>query len=161
MVLQSLNPVLLLGESLPAFFFVTVDELRDLVSQSFIFHVTGVREGRADGRDDSRPKGSCMQGWLQGSSCCGRGVEKVGATLDEVCFSGHRKKGGSMLFSTWVVTFKGGSDKVIFDCSGWGWLTWRLTHSLGAGVVFVVGVATEARVLEGVFALGGVKVRLR
>jgi len=55
-VLQSFNPALLLGEVLPTFLLVTIDEFCNLVSQSLILHVTDVGEGRADGRDDSRGK---------------------------------------------------------------------------------------------------------
>ena len=102
-----------------------------------------------------------MQGWLWGSSCCDRGVEKVGTTLDKVCLSGHSKEGGSMLLSAWIIAFERSGDEVIFNRSGRGWLTRRLTYSLWTGMVFAIGVVTEARVLEGVFAFRGVDIRLR
>jgi len=86
-----------------------------------------------------------------------------------------------VLFSTWIIAplrgfeelgvvdaiFIGGigsiRDEVFFGCDmgGAGHLTGRLTHVLWTGVVFAVDVMTEARVLEGVLAFGGVNVRLR
>jgi len=54
-------------------------------------------------------------------------------------------------------------DEVFFSCDvgGAGHLTGRLTHVLWTGVVFAVGIVTEARVLEGVFAFGGMDVGFR
>jgi len=86
-----------------------------------------------------------------------------------------------VLFSTWIIAplrgfeelgvvnaiFISGvgpvGDEVFFGCDvrGVGHLTGQLTHVLRTGVVFAVGVMTEARVLEGMFAFGGVDVRLR
>ena len=53
-------------------------------------------------------------------------------------------------------------DGVLFsrDVGGAGYLTGRLIHSLGSGVVFAVDVAAETGVLEGVFSLGRVDVGL-
>ena len=86
-----------------------------------------------------------------------------------------------MLFSAWIIAllrgfkelgvvntiFIGGAgpirDEVSFSCDvgGAGHLTGRLTHVLRIGVVFAVGIVTEARVLEGVFTFRGMDVRLR
>jgi len=88
-------------------------------------------------------------------------VEEVGTSLDKVCFSCDSEEGGSMLFSTWVVSVLKSWGKVFFDRTRRGWLTRRLTHSLGGGVVLAVEVVAEARVLEGVFAFRGVNVRFR
>jgi len=86
-----------------------------------------------------------------------------------------------MLLSTWIVSllwgfkefgiinaiFAGGvgpsGDGVSFGCDmgGMGHLTRRLTHGLRVGMVLAVGVVAEARMLEGMFAFGGVNVGLR
>ena len=44
------------------------------------------------------------------------------------------------------------------DVGSAGHLIGRLSHSLGGGVIFAVGVAAETRVLEGVRSFGGVDV---
>jgi len=59
-ILESLDPTLLLGNALATFFFTAADQLREVISQSLILLVTGVREGRTDNSDDSRGEGSCM-----------------------------------------------------------------------------------------------------
>jgi len=100
--------------------------------------------------------------------------------LNKVCFSCDREESGGVLFSARIVAslrdfeefgivdaiFIGGigpvGDGVLLGCDmgGAGHLTGWLTHALGTGVVLAVGVMTEARVLEGVFAFGRVNVRL-
>jgi len=54
-------------------------------------------------------------------------------------------------------------DEIFFGCDVGraGHLTGRLTHILWTGVVFAVGVVTEARVLKGMFAFGGMDVGFR
>jgi len=86
-----------------------------------------------------------------------------------------------VLLSAWIVPlmwsfeefgivdaiFAGGvgpiGDGVSFRCDmgGKGDLTRRLTRGLQAGMVLAVGIMAEARMLEGVFAFGGVNVGLR
>ena len=74
-------------------------------------------------------------------------MEEVGTSLDEVCFSCNSEEGGGMLFPTWVVPILKSWGEIFFDCTRREWLTWRLTHSSWTGVVFAIGVVTEARVL--------------
>ena len=59
-VLEPLDPVLLLGNVLATFFFTAADQLREVISQSLILLVAGVRESRMDNSDDGRGKGSRM-----------------------------------------------------------------------------------------------------
>ena len=59
-ILQSFDPMLLLGEMLMTFLLTAVDELGNLVSQPFILHITDVGEGGADGSDDGGGERSRM-----------------------------------------------------------------------------------------------------
>jgi len=59
-ILESLDPTLLLGNALATFFFMAADQLREVISQSLILLVTGVREGRTDNSDDGQGEGSRM-----------------------------------------------------------------------------------------------------
>jgi len=59
-VLKPLNPALLLGKTLAAFFFVVADKFRNIVGQSLVLHVVDIGKSGADGSDDSGGKGSCM-----------------------------------------------------------------------------------------------------
>ena len=86
-------------------------------------------------------------------------MEEVGTPLDKVCFSCDSEEGGGMLFPTWVISILKSWGEVFFDRPRRGWLTWRLTHNLGVGMVLAIGVVTEARMLEGVFTFRGVDVR--
>jgi len=54
-------------------------------------------------------------------------------------------------------------DGIPFSCDvrGAGCLTGRLSHSLGSGVIFAVGVTAEAVMLEGMFSFRGMDVGLR
>ena len=54
-----------------------------------------------------------------------------------------------------------GWDEAFFDRIRRGRLTWRLTHRLGVGVVFAVGIAAEVGMLESVLAFGGMDIGLR
>jgi len=47
-VLESLDPALLLGHALTAFFFPLANKLRKVMGQPFVLHVIDVGEGRAD-----------------------------------------------------------------------------------------------------------------
>jgi len=44
-VLEAFDPMLLLGVVCSSFFFAIVDEFCDFISQPFIFHKGGIREG--------------------------------------------------------------------------------------------------------------------
>ena len=77
-------------------------------------------------------------------------MEEVGTPLDKVCFSCNSEKGGGMLFPAWVISILDNWGEVFFDRTGRGWLTRRLTHSSGSGVILAVGVVAEAGMLEGV-----------
>ena len=81
--------------------------------------------------------------------------------MDKVHLSRDGEEGSCVLFPTWIVALLRSGGKVIFDCTRRGWLTGWLTHTLWTGVVFAIGVMTEARVLEGMFAFRGVDIRLR
>ena len=60
MILEPLNPALLLGNALATFLFMATDQFREVVSQSFILFVAHVREGGADDSDDGWGEGSRM-----------------------------------------------------------------------------------------------------
>ena len=87
-------------------------------------------------------------------------MEEVGTTLDKVCFPCNSEEGGGVLFSTWIISVLESWDRVFFDGVRRSWLTRRLTHSLGGGVVLAVGVVVEIGMLEGMFSLGGMDVDL-
>jgi len=59
-VLEPLDPALLLTKALTTFFLAVADELRNIVGQPLIFHVIDVGEGGADGSDDGWGEGSRM-----------------------------------------------------------------------------------------------------
>jgi len=59
-VLEPLDPALLLGNTLATFFFTAVDQLREVISQSFILLVPRVGESGTDNSDDGWGKGSHM-----------------------------------------------------------------------------------------------------
>jgi len=60
MVLEPLDPALLLGNALATFLFTAADQLHEVISQSLILLVAGVGEGRTDNSDDSWGEGSRM-----------------------------------------------------------------------------------------------------
>jgi len=60
MVLEPLDPALLLGNALATFFFMAADQLCEVISQSLILLVAGVGESRMDNSDDGRGEGSRM-----------------------------------------------------------------------------------------------------
>ena len=59
-VLEPLDPALLLGNALATFFFTAADQLCEVISQSLILLVAGVGESGTDNSDDGRGKGSRM-----------------------------------------------------------------------------------------------------
>ena len=59
-VLEPLDPTFLLSKALATFLLAVVNELRNVVGQSFVFHVVNVGEGRTDGGNDSGGEGSRM-----------------------------------------------------------------------------------------------------
>ena len=64
MILQALNPSLLLGDAQVTLFLVAVDKLHNFISQSLVLHEAGVGEGRVDGGDDGWGEGLHMYRWL-------------------------------------------------------------------------------------------------
>jgi len=59
-VLEPLNPALLLGNTLATFLFTATDQFHEVISQSFILFVACVGEGRTDDSDDGWGEGSRM-----------------------------------------------------------------------------------------------------
>jgi len=59
-VLKPFDPSLLLSKALATLFLAVVDELRNIVGQSLIFHIVDVGKGGADGGDDGGGEGSRM-----------------------------------------------------------------------------------------------------
>jgi len=59
-VLEPLNPALLLGNALTTFFFTAADQLCEVISQPLVLLVTRVGEGGTDNSDDGRGEGSRM-----------------------------------------------------------------------------------------------------
>jgi len=59
-VLEPLNPALLLGNALTTFFFMAADQLHEVISQPLILLVTCVGEGGMDDSDDGWGEGSRM-----------------------------------------------------------------------------------------------------
>jgi len=105
MILQALNPSLLLSNTQAALFLATVDKLCNFIGQPFVLHEAGVREGGADGGDDGKGEGSCIYRWPCWSIRYGGGVEEIGASLDKMCFSGDGKQGSHMLLLSVVTSF--------------------------------------------------------
>jgi len=60
MVLKPFDPSFLLGKALTTLLLAVTDELRNVVSQSFVFHVVDIGESGADGSDDGGGEGSRM-----------------------------------------------------------------------------------------------------
>ena len=60
MILEPLDPALLLGNALATFLFMATDQFHEVISQSFILFVACVGEGRTDDSDDGWGEGSCM-----------------------------------------------------------------------------------------------------
>ena len=108
----------------------------------------------------------------------GGGVEETGGSLNEVGFPRDGEEGSCVLFFVAVANVLsdceevGMTKAVLFggvgtvrdgvslcrDVGRAGHLIGRLSHSLGGGVIFAVGVAAETGVLEGVFSFGGMDV---
>jgi len=86
MILESLDPMLLLGHTLTALLFPLANKLRNIVGQPFVLHVIDVGEGGADSGEDGRGEGSHMYRWLCWSMRYGGSVEEAGGSLDEVGF---------------------------------------------------------------------------
>ena len=59
-VLQSLDPMFLLGQTLATFFFAVADKFHNVVGQSLVLLVVDVGESGTDGSDDGRGEGSRM-----------------------------------------------------------------------------------------------------
>jgi len=59
-VLESLDPALLLSNPLVVFFLAVVNQLCKVVSQPFVLLVTNVGEGGTDNANDGRGEGSRM-----------------------------------------------------------------------------------------------------
>ena len=87
-------------------------------------------------------------------------MKEVGTSLDQVRFSCNGEKGGSVLFPTWIASILKKWGEVFFDRAGDGWLTRRLTHSSGGGVIFAVDVVAEISMFGGMFLFGGMDIRL-
>jgi len=105
-------------------------------------------------------------------------VKETGGSLDKMSFSRDGEEGGCMLFFIPIADILSDREEVgvvktvlvggvgsirdgvsfVCDMRGARRLTGRLSHSLGVGVIFAVGVVAEAGVLEGVFSFGGVDV---
>ena len=110
----------------------------------------------------------------------GGGIEEARGPLDEMSFPRDGEEGGCVLLFIGVANVlsdceeirvaevvligRVGSvgDGVSFsrNVGRTGRLTGRLSHPLGGGVVFAVGVAAEAGMLESVFLFGGMDVGL-
>ena len=60
MILEPLDPALLLGNALATFLFMAIDQLREVISQSFILFVPHVGEGGTDDSNDGWGERSCM-----------------------------------------------------------------------------------------------------
>src|SRR5712671_6159139 len=85
-VLESLDPSLLLGHALTAFLFPLANKLRKVVGQPLVFHVIDVGEGGADGGEDGGGEGSRMYRWLCWSMWYGGSVEEVRGSRDKMGF---------------------------------------------------------------------------
>jgi len=59
-VLESLDPALLLGKTLTTFLLAVADKFRNIVGQPLVFHVVDIGESGADGSDDGGGEGSRM-----------------------------------------------------------------------------------------------------
>jgi len=59
-VLEALDPAVLLGNPLAIFFFTLVNKFCKVISQPFVLLIADVGEGRADDANDGRGEGSCM-----------------------------------------------------------------------------------------------------
>jgi len=59
-ILEPLDPALLLGNALATFLFMAIDQLREVISQSFILFVPHVGEGGTDDSNDGWGERSCM-----------------------------------------------------------------------------------------------------
>jgi len=59
-ILEPLDPALLLGNALATFLFTAIDQLREVISQSFILFVPRVGESGMDNSDDGWGEGSRM-----------------------------------------------------------------------------------------------------
>jgi len=60
MILEPLDPALLLGNALTTLFFTAADQLCEVISQSLILFVAHVGEGGMDNSDDGWGEGSRM-----------------------------------------------------------------------------------------------------
>jgi len=87
-------------------------------------------------------------------------VKEVGTSLDKMCLPRDSEEGGGMLLLAWIISALQGWGEVLFDCTGRGRLTRRLTHSLGIEVVSVEFVV-ETGVLGGVLVFGGMNTGFR
>jgi len=85
-VLESLDPALLLAHALAALLLPLANKLRKVVGQPLVLHVIDIGEGGADSGEDSRGEGSRMYRWPCWSMRYGRSVEEAGSSLDEVGF---------------------------------------------------------------------------
>ena len=85
-VLESLDPALLLGHASTTFLFLFANKVRNVVGQPFVLHVIDVGEGGADSGEDGGGEGSRMYRWPCWSMWYGGSVEEAGGSLDEVGF---------------------------------------------------------------------------